>query len=54
MNNLYSIATDTIHPIKLKKNGEAGHVACALETASGAVYTGICIVEIVETMKKSL
>lgn len=27
----------------LKKNGEAGHVACALETASGAVFTGICI-----------
>lgn len=43
MDNLYNIAIDTISPIKLKKNGEAGHVACALETASGAVYTGICI-----------
>lgn len=43
MNDLYYIAKDVIHPMKLKKNGEAGHVACALETASGAVYTGICI-----------
>lgn len=43
MNHLYHIALETINPIKLKKNGEAGHVACALETASGAVYTGICI-----------
>lgn len=30
MKDLYDIATDTINPIKLKKNGEAGHVACAL------------------------
>lgn len=43
MNNLYYIAINAINPIKLKKNGEAGHVACALETVSGAVYTGICI-----------
>jgi cytidine deaminase len=42
MENLYHIAIDTIRPISLK-NGEAGHVACALETASGAVYTGICM-----------
>ena len=43
MNDLYTIARNTIKPVKLKKNGEAGHVACALETASGAVFTGICI-----------
>ena len=43
MNYLYTIARNTIKPMKLKKNGEAGHVACALETASGAVFTGICI-----------
>lgn len=30
-------------PIKLKKNGEAGHVGCALETVGGVVFTGICI-----------
>lgn len=43
MNDLYTIARNTIKPMKLKKNGETGHVACALETASGAVFTGICI-----------
>lgn len=43
MNDLYTIVRNTIKPVKLKQNGEAGHVACALETASGAVFTGICI-----------
>ena len=43
MENLYNIAKNTINHIILKKNGEAGHVACALETTNGAVYTGICI-----------
>lgn len=43
MKDLYQIAYDTVRPVKLKKNGEAGHVACALEAADGAVYTGICI-----------
>ncbi len=43
MKNLYSIALQTANPIKLKKNGEAGHVGRALETVSGAVFTGICI-----------
>ena len=28
MNNLYNIAKNTINHINLKKNGEAGHVAC--------------------------
>lgn len=43
MEKLYDIALNTINPIKLKKNGESGHVACALETVSGTVFTGICI-----------
>lgn len=43
MKDLYNIALNTIVPINLKKNGEAGHVACALETAIGTVFTGICI-----------
>lgn len=41
--NLYQIALQTVSPIKLKKNGEAGHVGCALETVGGVVFTGICI-----------
>ena len=40
---LYQIALQTVSPIKLKKNGEAGHVGCALETVGGVVFTGICI-----------
>lgn len=43
MKDLYDIALCTIKTINLKKNGKAGHVACALETVSGIVYTGICI-----------
>lgn len=43
MEDLYQIARKTIRPIRLKKNGEAGHVACALETAQGTVFTGICV-----------
>ena len=43
MKNLYQIALQTVSPIKLKKNGEAGHVGCALETVGGVVFTGICI-----------
>ena len=43
MKDLYNIALNTIVPINLKKNGEAGHVACALEAANGTVFTGICI-----------
>ena len=35
MKDLYQIAYDTVRPVKLKKNGEAGHVACALEAADG-------------------
>lgn len=43
MKDLYDIALCTIKTINLKKNGKVGHVACALETVSGIVYTGICI-----------
>lgn len=43
MNDLIQLAKDTLCPIKLKTYGQAGHVAAALETASGAIYTGICI-----------
>ncbi len=37
MKDLYDIAWSTIIPKQLKKNGKAGHVACALEAESGAV-----------------
>lgn len=40
---LYDTAYSTINHKKLRKHGEAGHVACALETVGGAAYTGICI-----------
>lgn len=43
MGALYDTALATVKPIKLKKNGEAGHVASALETINGAIYTGVCI-----------
>lgn len=43
MKSLYDIALATVKPIKLKKNGGAGHVASALETINGAIYTGVCI-----------
>lgn len=43
MGALYDTALATVKPIKLKKNGEAGHVASALEIINGAIYTGVCI-----------
>ena len=43
MGALYDTALATVKPIKLKKNGEAGHVASVLETINGAIYTGVCI-----------
>lgn len=42
MGALYDTALATVKPIKLKKNGEASHVASALETINGAIYTGVC------------
>ena len=43
MENLYTMALQTVKPVKLKKNGKAGHVGCALETVEHHVYTGVCI-----------
>lgn len=40
---LYETARQTLRPMKLKPYGEAGQVACALETVNGTVFTGICI-----------
>ncbi len=40
---LYEIARTTLKPIQLKQFGSAGHVACALETNNGNIFTGICI-----------
>lgn len=40
---LYAAARRALRPIPLKAFGEAGHVACALETAAGSIYTGVCI-----------
>ncbi len=40
---LYATARQTLRPMKLKQYGEAGQVACALETVNGTVFTGICI-----------
>jgi len=45
MNNqeLYQIAFGAVNHKKLRNLGTAGHVACALETMNGNVFTGICI-----------
>ena len=43
MNELYRIAKDTLNPRRIARNGEAGHVASALLTAAGNVYTGVAI-----------
>ncbi len=43
MKELYKRAMEVIHPMQLKRHGEAGHVGCALETVSGHFYTGICV-----------
>lgn len=40
---LYETAFKIIHHQKLRHFGTAGHVACALETHNGNVFTGICI-----------
>ena len=40
---LFQIALNTIHSKKLRSFGTAGHVACALETINGIIFTGICI-----------
>lgn len=40
---LYEIAFNLIDCKKLRRFGTAGHVACALETSNGNIFTGICI-----------
>ncbi|MBU5418710.1 cytidine deaminase [Acetanaerobacterium sp. MSJ-12] len=40
---LYERAKAVLRPRQLSKNSFAGSVAAALETPSGAVYTGVCI-----------
>lgn len=40
---LYQIAFSIINHKKLRLFGTAGHVACALETRNGNIFTGICI-----------
>ena len=40
---LYQIAFSIIKHKKLRNFGTSGHVACALETNSGNIFTGICI-----------
>lgn len=40
---LYKIAYNHINHIDLKQFGTAGHVACALESKEGNIFTGICI-----------
>lgn len=40
---LYQIACRPLRPLKLGQFGESGIVACALESDSGRVFTGICI-----------
>ena len=42
MKELYEIAFHAIKPLKLKQYGEAGQVACALESGSGRIFTGVC------------
>lgn len=40
---LYQIAFSMINHKKLRGFGTSGHVACALETNNGNIFTGICI-----------
>ena len=40
---LYNIALNTVNHIKLRNYGEAGQVACALETCGGSIFTGVCV-----------
>lgn len=40
---LYQIAFSTINHKKLRGFGTSGHVACALETDNGNIFTGVCV-----------
>ena len=42
-NRLYSEAMKEINPRKISEWVEAGGVAAAVETASGNIYTGVCV-----------
>ncbi len=42
-NRLYSEAMKVINPRKISEWVEAGGVAAAVETASGNIYTGVCV-----------
>ena len=42
-NRLYSEAMKVINPCKISEWVEAGEVAAAVETASGNIYTGVCV-----------
>ena len=41
--DLHTIATNTLRPRKLARNGRAGYVASALLTKDNHVYTGVAI-----------
>lgn len=41
---LYEIAKKTLNPKKISKTSRAGHVAAAILSESGKVYTGVCII----------
>ncbi len=40
---LYRTAKSVLNPRKLSEDAEAGGVGAAIESASGKVYTGVCI-----------
>ena len=42
-NTLYHEAKKVLNPKKLSEYVEAGGVAAAIETASGNIYTGVCV-----------
>jgi cytidine deaminase len=43
LNELYEQAKSVLNPRRLSEDAEAGGVGAALLTASGTVYTGVCI-----------
>ena len=43
LNELYEQAKSALNPRRLSEDAEAGGVGAALLTASGTVYTGVCI-----------
>ncbi len=42
-NTLYEAAKSVLNPRKISEWMEAGGVAAAIETASGNIYTGVCV-----------